>query len=149
MLSGVPGDVGLFAFMYTPGRRITTADVVRFFCVHLAPRLNPFPGPRSVVILDNAPIHRERLGWNAQAQISAAVRRRGALLIWNPAHSPDLNPIEHLWGVAKAWSARRLIDLMVGRVGVPRPFAMGDLVWCLQNARLSRLALHAIFAKPC
>ena len=62
MLSGRPGDVGLIACLRIPGRSLGTADIVRFFEQYLGPRLNAFPGPRSIVLLDNAPTlaHKER-----------------------------------------------------------------------------------------
>lgn len=109
--------------------------------------LAPFPGPRSVVILDNAPGHRA-LALNAQQRIVTAVQRRGALLIWNPPNSPDLNPIEELWNVVKDWVTHRLIQLYLGQLGIPRPFVWPDLAWCLTRARLSREAYRDIFRKP-
>lgn len=101
--------------------------------------LVPFPAP-GVVVLDNAPGHRA-LTQQAQTRILTAVQRRGSLLIWNPPHSPDLNPIEHLWQVTNT-----LCEM--GQLGIRRPFVHADLMHCLQNARLSREAYRSIFRQP-
>lgn len=146
MLDGRQGDLGLMAYLMKPGHAISTNNIATFFEQHLSAQLNAFPGPRSVVILDNAPGHRA-LAANVQFRIVTSVQRRGALLIWIPPHSPDLNPIEHIWSVSKRLAARRLVALMTGQLGIPRPFAQGDLTWCLQTARLSRDAYDAIFTQ--
>src|SRR5262249_21280046 len=106
-----------------------------------------YPGPNSIVVLDNAPGHRALENF-AQQRITIAVQRRGALLIWNPPHSPDLNPIEHVWHVTKAHMKRRVLALYTGQLGLPRAFAFPDLQWCLQVARLSREVFRDVFRRP-
>ena len=49
--------------------------------------MNPFPLPNSVLVMDNAQIHHN-------GQVADIVESRGSLLIYLPAYSPDLNPIE-------------------------------------------------------
>jgi hypothetical protein len=147
MLDGGVGDLGLICYTAKWGEALTTDDIVYFFERVLAPLLTPYPGPRSVVVLDNAPGHRALSNY-AQQRILAAVQRRGAHVIWNPPHSPDMNPIEHIWFVSKAYMKRRVIEIATGRRGVIRPFAPADLDWCLQTARLSRKAIHDIFQRP-
>ena len=148
MLDGGQGDLGLFSFAIKNGECLTTMDIVNYFEQTLSPLLNPFPGPRSIVVLDNAPGHRAIENY-AQHRITIAVARRGALLIWNPPHSPDWNPIEHLWNVCLAHMKWMIIDLATGRNGnLPRPFMPADLPVCLRMSRLSREAYASLFRLP-
>ena len=138
------GDVGLICWHCWTHRHCSTADIIQFFEQDLGPMLNPFPGPRSVVIMDNAPGHTERLTLQAQQRITTAVQRRGALLIWLPSSSPDLNPIENHWNAVLDQMAHREISLYLGELGgPPRPFVLADLTWCLTNTRQTREALRA------
>ena len=76
----------------------------------------PYPGPLSVLIMDNAPIHRgdqilelaDRFGkfyqlyhWVYQLFISTGVR-----IEYLPPYSPDLNPIEEAFSKIKAFIRR-------------------------------------------
>lgn len=69
-----------------------------FLQKQLLPILLPFDGdsPRSVVIMDNASIH------HVDA-IVAAILSTGALLKFLPPYSPDLNPIEFVFGEMKQY----------------------------------------------
>jgi len=49
--------------------------------------MNPFPDERSVLVLDNCRIHHNEA-------LTDLVRAAGCLLLYLPAYSPDLNPIE-------------------------------------------------------
>ena len=51
--------------------------------------------PSDVVVMDNLPAHKV-------AGIKEAVRAAGASLLYLPAYSPDLNPIEQLFAKLKA-----------------------------------------------
>jgi hypothetical protein len=55
----------------------------------LCPTLGSFLGgePRSVVVMDNATVHKD-------PRVVELIEARGAILIWSAAYSPDLNPIE-------------------------------------------------------
>ena len=68
----------------------------RRFVQGLLPRMNEWPLPRSVLIVDNASIHKV-------AGIREMVEERGARLIYLPAYSPDFNPIELAFSKIKAW----------------------------------------------
>ena len=78
-----------------------------------APKLNPYPGPRSVVVMDNCAIHHDEeichiieddcgifeLDNNFLLLISSV----GAKLIYLPPYSPDFNPINQVFHTIKAW----------------------------------------------
>ena len=49
--------------------------------------MNQYPAPRSVLVLDNCRIHHNEALVNI-------VRAAGCLILYLPAYSPDLNPIE-------------------------------------------------------
>jgi len=53
-----------------------------------------FP-PQSVIILDNATLHKG-------VAMKKALDQVGHTLLYLPPYSPDLNPIEHKWAQAKS-----------------------------------------------
>jgi transposase len=57
-------------------------------------RLAPKLRPNDVVVLDNAQAHKS-------SQVSALVEARGARVEFLPPYSPDFNPIEPCWALAK------------------------------------------------
>lgn len=63
---------------------------------HVIPLLNPWPLPKSIVILDNAKIHMYR-------ELEAAIHQTGARLLFLPPYCPELNPIEVCFGSLKKW----------------------------------------------
>lgn len=67
-----------------------------FVHTHLLPHLMPFNGtnPHLVVILDNCSIHHV-------PEVAKSIQDVGALLIYLPPYSPDLNPIEELFSKVK------------------------------------------------
>ena len=66
------------------------------FSEKVIPHLNPWPLPRSIVIMDNAKIHMFQ-------ELENAVHQCGARLIFLPPYSPELNPIEVCFGQLKRW----------------------------------------------
>jgi transposase len=77
--------------------------------VQLAPTLQP----GDIVILDNLPAHKSALA-------EAAIRAKGAWLLFLPPHSPDLNPIEMAFAKLKALlraRAIRTIDALWRAIG--------------------------------
>ena len=69
-------------------------------CVnHIIPHTNPFPGPNSVVFIDNAIIH-----WSAE--VLELFRLHGVILHHLPAYGYDLMPIEKAFSKAVAWLRR-------------------------------------------
>lgn len=74
---------------------VTGADFRRFV-EDLLPRMNEWPLPNSVLVIDNASIHKV-------AGIREMVEGRGARLLYLPSYSPDFNPIELAFSSIKAW----------------------------------------------
>jgi transposase len=74
---------------------ITGNDFLHFI-QGLLPQMNEWPLPRSVLVIDNASIHKV-------AGIREMVEERGARLLYLPAYSPDLNPIELAFSSIKSW----------------------------------------------
>ncbi|KAB5589586.1 DDE family endonuclease [Ceratobasidium theobromae] len=72
-----------------------TSDLFDMFIIRLLDMMNPWPQRNSVIIMDNASIHKSR-------NIERLIRDRGCRLIYLPAYSPDLNPIEQMFSWLKA-----------------------------------------------
>ena len=66
-----------------------------FFNVWLEKVLIPELSPGKVIILDNASFHRSE-------ESKRIVEKAGCQLLFLPAYSPDLNPIEKFWANLKA-----------------------------------------------
>ena len=62
----------------------------------LLPCCNPFPHPRSVLILDNVNSHLNQ-------RVREAVEQKGMLIRFLPPYSPDYSPIELTFGLLKRW----------------------------------------------
>lgn len=84
----------------------------------------PFPGERSVIVMDNAAIHMKHL-------INAACAEVGVLILYLPPYSFDFNPIELLFNIAKVNLQRRY-----GGSLLPAHLKIGDL---FRNCLLSCL----------
>lgn len=67
-----------------------------FLVERVFPNCTPFPGPRSVLIMDNARIHHDN-------EIRPMCGAAGVRLEYLPPYSPDLNPIEEAFAGLKAW----------------------------------------------
>ncbi|KAE8219751.1 hypothetical protein CF319_g6615 [Tilletia indica] len=66
---------------------------------HLLPRMTPYPGPRSVLVLDNCVTHKS-------PATRALVEEAGCKLVFLPAYSPDFNPIELAFASIKRYLKR-------------------------------------------
>ena len=73
-----------------------TGDDFRRFVQGLLLCMNEWPLPNSVLVIDNASIHKV-------AGIREMVEERGARLLYLPAYSPDFNPIELAFSTIKTW----------------------------------------------
>jgi hypothetical protein len=74
---------------------ITGADFLQFV-EGLLPRMNAWPLPNSVLVVDNASIHKV-------AGICDMVEEHSAHLLFLPTYSPDFDPIELAFLTIKAW----------------------------------------------
>ena len=61
--------------------------------------MNPYPGPSSILIVDNCRIHHVE-------EIQQLCDERGVRLRYLPPYSPDFNPIEECFSFMKAWIRR-------------------------------------------
>eukprot|EP00957_Ditylum_brightwellii_P104517 7963480-Ditylum_brightwellii.AAC.1 len=66
------------------------------FARHIVPKLNPWPLPNSIVIMDNAKIHMYK-------ELEAVVYQTGARLLFLLPYAPQLNPIKVCFGQLKRW----------------------------------------------
>ncbi len=89
---------GFFAWSMTFGT-YTRKSFHNAFYDNILPYLNPWPLPRSILILDNAKIH-------MYAEFEGLVHATGALLFFLPPYSPQLNPIETGFSLLKRWIQR-------------------------------------------
>lgn len=83
------------------------------FNIYIETQLAPTLSPGDVVILDNLSVHKS-------AKAEAAVRARGAWMLFLPQYSPDLNPIEMAFAKLKAHlrkAAARTFDALFEALG--------------------------------
>lgn len=92
-------------------------------------QMNPWPLPNSVLVMDNASIHKAPgIREMVEEQYVAVHFQQKAILIHHlqsgmrllflPAYSPDLNPIEEAFSAIKAWM-RANRDYVTGEMGGP------------------------------
>ena len=87
-------DGVLTSFIYHGG--INAALYLWFLKEQVLPRCSLFPGPRSVLVMDNCSTHLVH-------EVREVCDRYGVILMFLPLYSPDFNPIEELFSVIKAW----------------------------------------------
>jgi len=69
---------------------------------YLIPNTNPFPQSRSVIVMDNAPIHKKEL-----TDLLSQFRRR---LVFLPPYCPKLSPIEIVFSKVKKALRRQALE---------------------------------------
>ncbi len=114
-----------------------TGDDFAEFVQGTLDRMQPWPLPNSVLVMDNASIHRVP---GIRAMVEARYEQplltytsnfdvldSGMRLVYLPAYSPDLNPIEEAFSALKNW-LRMNRDYVLGEIeGIDRdPYA---LIW--------------------
>lgn len=77
----------------------TDASFFKDFMDELLHYTNPFPGEKSVIVMDNASFHRSQ-------DIEQMCLEAGVKLVYLPPYSPDLNPIEEFFAELKAFIQR-------------------------------------------
>jgi transposase len=71
-----------------------TGEIFENFIIdELFPLCNPYPGPRSVIIMDNASVYHA-----IQDRVVEVARRQGVWVRFLLPYSPDFNPIEESFG---------------------------------------------------
>lgn len=83
------------------------------FSIYVETQLAPTLAQRDIVILDNVAFHKG-------SQVEEIVKARGAWLLFLPAYSPDLNPIEMAFSKLKALlrkHAARSFDALTEALG--------------------------------
>ncbi len=80
----------------TPCESVDQHAFLRILEHDILPHLNPFPMPKSVLIIDNAAVHVKQL-------VSDLCQQFGVLVLFLPKYSYDFNPIEVAFHVAKAY----------------------------------------------
>ena len=70
-------------------------DKFNFFVRLLLRKMNLFPGPRSVLVLDN-------VGTHLSEDLAAMCEEAGVRLEYLPLYLPDYNPIEESFSALKA-----------------------------------------------
>lgn len=83
------------------------------FDIYIETQLAPTLARGDVVILDNLNVHKS-------AKAEAAVRARGAWMLFLPQYSPDLNPIELAFSKLKAHlrkASARTFDALIEAIG--------------------------------
>lgn len=77
-----------------------TAEIFELFVEQqVLPHCTPYPRPRSILVLDNASIHKS-------VRLRNLCEEYGILLVFLPPYSPDFNPIEATFKDLKAWVKR-------------------------------------------
>ncbi len=75
---------------------MTGVDFIHALQSDILPQMNPFPGERSILVMDNASTH-------FKLDCIALCSNIGCLCNFLPAYSPDLNPVELVHAYAKQY----------------------------------------------
>ena len=97
----ITNPVVFLEFGLTYSTDASTDDLVFHFWIEQF--LIPALPENSVVVMDNAAFHK-------RADILELLEQQGHKILWLPAYSPDLNPIEQMWAWVKRKRKEWLID---------------------------------------
>ena len=79
-----------------------TSERFENFIHKLLPKMNRFPLPRSVLVMDNVASHHS-------PYVRAMCEQAGVILEYIPPYSPDLSPIEESFSALKAWMRKNRV----------------------------------------
>lgn len=88
----VDGLLDHFTFRGSPMKK---DDFIAWVLDCVLQKMNPYPGPRSVLVTDNA-------GWHHDETLTKACEEAGVRILYLPPYSPDFNPIEPFIRLVKA-----------------------------------------------
>ena len=88
-------STGIVDLNLIPGT-VDRSSIGIFLLYFVLPKMNPFPQPNSILILDNARVHL------IDDLVEYCWEHFNVVVIFLPPYSPDLNPIERVFGFAKA-----------------------------------------------
>ncbi|DAZ92785.1 TPA: hypothetical protein N0F65_000344 [Lagenidium giganteum] len=109
----------------------TSKDVVQS---KIAPMLNPWPLPRSIVVIDNAKIQ-------MYTELEDVDHQRGALIFFLPPYSPHLNPIELGFSLLKRWIRQHAA--VAFRFDAERPLQVAMQKWTeAKQGKTENLFIH-------
>lgn len=98
-------------------KRVETTVTGAVFLDFLRTTLCPFLRLGDVVVMDGPPIHRV-------AGVVEALEQCGARVLYLPAYSPELNPIEWVW----SWLKRQLRKCPPRKVALMKP-KVQEILW--------------------
>ena len=113
----------------------TDADIFLDFIKELLDgHCRPYPGERSVIVMDNASIHRTR-------EVEEACEQAGVILVYLPPYSPDKNPIEEFFAELKAFIKKQWY---VYEEDTSLEFP-SFLEWCIEEVGSRKNSAHGHF----
>jgi transposase len=113
---------GIITHDVIPGS-VTSERFLRFLRELVIPLTNPYPGPRSVLVLDNCNIHHSE-------KVRALVEDKAMCkLIFLPPYSPDLNPIEQAFFSIKSHLRRNWQDFSLSVIDNACHNVTADMAW--------------------
>lgn len=78
------------------GQSVNAAEFADWLENTVLPQCRPFPGARSVLVMDNCSTHRNE-------RVRELCLQHRVLLVYLPPYSPDYNPIEYTFRLLKGW----------------------------------------------
>lgn len=93
---GVLNINGVVDYCITNAKGVKADMFVEMVTLHIVPHCCEYPGPNSIVVMDNAEVHRD-------PRVRLLIEATGARLFYLPAYANNLNPIEEAFAKLKAW----------------------------------------------